>query len=74
MDVSDQERLKSLEEKLAKYMPTFLERKKLFRGVRHEDSLSELRYTQFMVYKELVEGLQKEIQELRNKMRRGGTV
>lgn len=69
MDISDQERLKSLEEKLAKYMPTFLERKKLFRGVKHEDALSELRYTQYMVYKELVEGLQKEINEVKAKIK-----
>lgn len=70
MAIEDADRLKSLEDKLAKYMPEYLARKKVFRGVKHEDSLSELRYTQFMVYQELVEGLKKEINELKLKLRR----
>lgn len=57
--------LEQLQSKLAKYKPIYLEKKRLFRGVRHEDSLSELRYTQYMVYKNLVEGLEKEIAELK---------
>ena len=59
------QRLKYLEEQLAELMPKFLEKKRRFRGVRHEDSLSELRYTEYMVYKEMVEGLMKEIRELK---------
>jgi len=61
-------RLKSLEEQLAKYRPKYLEAKRKFRGVRHEDSLSELRYTEFMVYKNMVEGLEKEIIELKERL------
>ncbi len=61
--------LVQLEEKMAIYMPKFLEKKKVFRGVKHEDSLSELRYTEFMVYKDIVEGLQKKIYELKTKLR-----
>ena len=63
-----QTRLKSLEEQLAKYRPKYLEAKRKFRGVRHEDSLSELRYTEFMVYKNMVEGLEKEIIELKERL------
>jgi len=61
------QRLEYLEEQLAKFKPKFLEKKRLFRGVRHEDSLSELRYTEYMVYKDMVEGLEKEIRELKLK-------
>lgn len=60
-------RLKYLEEQLAKYKPKYLEAKRKFRGVRHEDSLSELRYTEFMVYKNMVEGLEEEIAKLKGK-------
>lgn len=62
---STEERLKELEEKLVKYKAIFLEKKKVFRGVKHESSISELRYTEFMVYKNMVEGLEREVRELR---------
>jgi len=58
-------KLKDLEEKLAKYKAIFLAKKKNFRGITHESGLSELRYTEFMVYKNIVEGLEKEIRELK---------
>lgn len=58
------DKIKQLQEKLAKYRPIYDEKRRSFRGVRHEDSLSELRYTQFMVYKNLVESLEKELKEL----------
>ena len=61
-------KLDTLEKKLAEYKKIFLEKKKLFRGVKHEDSLSELRYTQFMVYKDLVERLEREIAELKKQI------
>jgi hypothetical protein len=64
-------RLKYLEEKLVEYKQKFLAKKKVFRGVKHEDSLSELRYTEFMVYKGIVEGLEKEIGQLEAKMASG---
>ncbi|MBI2008064.1 hypothetical protein HYS82_00190 [Candidatus Amesbacteria bacterium] len=56
-----------LEEQLEKYKKIYEEKKRKFRGVRHEDSLSELRYTEYMVYKDMVEGLMKEIRELKKK-------
>ncbi len=64
-----EQELKQLEERMTHYMPKFLEKKKVFRGVKHEDSLSELRYTEFMVYKDIVEGLQKKIYEVKTKLR-----
>lgn len=63
--------LRELEEKLERYKKIFLEKKRMFRGIRHEDSLSELRYTQFMVYKNLVEGLSREVAALKQKVRDG---
>jgi len=58
-------RLKYLEEQLEKYKKIYEVKKRNFRGVRHEDSLSELRYSEYMVYKDMVEGLEKEIRELK---------
>ena len=60
-----QTKLKDLEEKLAKYRLIFEEKRKRFRGVKHESAVSELRYTEYMVYKSMVEGLEKEIRELK---------
>ena len=65
--MDNRQKLKELEEKLAKYKPIFLEKKRNFRGVKHESSISELRYTEFMVYKNIVEGLEREIRELKAK-------
>ncbi len=63
--MDNQQKLKELKEKLAKYKPIFLEKKRNFRGVKHESSISELRYTEFMVYKNIVEGLEREIREIK---------
>ncbi len=63
------QKIKQLEEKLAKYKKIYEEKKKNFRGVKHESSLSELRYTEFMVYKSIVEGLEKEIKKLKTGVR-----
>jgi len=62
-------KIQELKDKLAKYRPIYEQKRREFRGVRHEDSLSELRYTQFMVYKNLVESLE---QELRSLTKTGG--
>ncbi len=63
-----QDKLKDLEEKLSKYKAIFLEKKKVFKGIKHESAISELRYTEFMVYKNIVEGLEKEIRDLKRKI------
>jgi hypothetical protein len=62
-------RLADLEEKLAKYMPIYEDKRRNFRGVRHENSLSELQYTQFMVYKNMVDSLKKEISEIKMQLK-----
>lgn len=61
-------KIRELEEKLAKYRQILADKKKVFRGIKHEDSLSELRYTQFMVYKNMVESLEKELTVLRSEV------
>ena len=66
--MDNRQKLKELEEKLAKYKPIFLEKKRNFRGVKHESSISELRYTEFMVYKNIVEGLESEIRGLKSRL------
>lgn len=60
-----QKKLKELEGKLAHYKKIFLEKKKNFRGVKHESAISELRYSEFMVYRNMVEGLEREIADLK---------
>jgi len=64
MGKTKEEKIKELREKLAKYRLIYEQKRREFRGVRHEDSLSELRYTQFMVYKNMVESLEGEIRNL----------
>lgn len=66
MKSTDRQKLKQLEEKLAKYKKVYEEKRRNFRGVRHESAISELRYTEFMVYKNIVEGLEKEISSLKS--------
>ncbi|KKU94382.1 hypothetical protein A3H89_03275 [Candidatus Amesbacteria bacterium RIFCSPLOWO2_02_FULL_48_11] len=71
MNAGDQKKLKILEKKLAEYKKILEEKKRVFRGIKHENSLSELRYTQYMVYKNLVEGLEKEIIHLKKGLKVG---
>jgi hypothetical protein len=63
--MDNSEKIKQLEEQLAKYRAILKDKMSRFRGVRHENSLSELRYTEVMVYKNRVEDLQKEIDRLK---------
>ncbi len=69
MKFTDKQKLKQLEQKLEHYKKIFIEKKKNFRGVKHESSLSELRYTEFMVYKNIVEGLEKEKRETKARLK-----
>ena len=70
--MDQKQRLKHLEEQLAKYKVIYEQKRRMFRGVRHEDSLSELRYSEYMVYRDMVEGLEKEIRELKQNLKAGG--
>lgn len=65
MKLANERKLKQLEGKLDHYKKIFIEKKRNFRGVKHESAISELRYTEFMVYKNIVEGLEKEIRDLK---------
>lgn len=60
-------KIAELEEQLAKYRAILKDKMSRFRGVRHENSLSELRYTEIMVYREMVRDLEKEIKSLKLK-------
>lgn len=59
-----QRNLDELKEKLFKYRKELAEKMKYFHGVRHENALSELKYTQIMVLKDMIRGIEKEIREL----------
>ncbi len=61
------DKIRILEEKLAKYRAILADKKKNYRGVIHESSLSELRHTEYMVYRDMVASLEKEIAELKKK-------
>lgn len=65
--MDDQNKLALLEEKLENYRKMLAEKMKNFHGVKHENSLSELRYTQVMVTRDIIRGLEKEISGLRFK-------
>ncbi len=60
------EKIKQLKEQLEKYRAILKDKMSRFRGVRHENSLSELRYTEVMVYKNRVEDLEQEIKKLKS--------
>lgn len=68
--MDDKQKLANLELKLQKYREILADKKKNFRGVKHENSLSELRYTQYMVYRDMVDNLDKEVKELKLKLGR----
>ncbi len=65
--INNKSKLKELELKLVRYKKIYDEKKKNFKGVKHESSLSELRYTEFMVYKNIVESLMREIKMMKSK-------
>jgi len=59
-------KIADLEIKLAIYKERLAEKKKWNRGIKHEDSLSELRYMQYMVARDMVDGLERELNKLRD--------
>ena len=66
MDTAKLEKIKKLEEELKKYKAILAGKMKNFRGVRHENALSELRYSEVMVYRDMIASLEREISQLRN--------
>ena len=59
-------KLAQLQADLAKYKAKLAEKMKYFHGVKHESSLSELRYSEVMVLRDIVRSLEKEIRLLAN--------
>lgn len=60
-------KLDQLKSELAKYKEKLAAKMKNFRGVKHESSLSELRYTEVMVLRDIVRSLENEIKEISKK-------
>lgn len=58
-------KIQQLEEQLVKYKAKLADKMTRFKGVRHENSLSELRYTEIMVYRNWISELEKEIAKLK---------
>ncbi|MDP3917564.1 MAG: hypothetical protein Q8Q30_00085 [Candidatus Woesebacteria bacterium] len=53
--------LKELTKKRDGYKAKLIEMNKHFRGVKHENALSELRYSEIKVYEDFVKSLDEEI-------------
>lgn len=60
-------KLDQLKSELVKYKEKLAAKMKNFRGVKHESSLSELRYTEVMVLRDIVRSLENEIKEISKK-------
>ena len=59
-------KLQELTKKRNLYKEKLKEMYKYFHGVRHENSLSELRYSQIKVYEDIISSLETEINKLKN--------
>lgn len=64
MNKTKKEKLKELHAKRDESIKKLEELHKNFRGVHHEDSASEIKYTQIMVLESFVESLNSEIKSL----------
>ena len=65
MNQSTAQKLKELEEKLAKAEARYRERLSKFRGVPHESASGELSYSDLKVWEDHVETIKQEIQALK---------
>ena len=59
-------KLAQLQADLIKYKAKLVEKTKNFHGVKHESSLSELRYSEVMVLRDIVRSLEQEIKQLQS--------
>jgi flagellar biosynthesis chaperone FliJ len=57
--------LKNLIEKRNEYRAKLIEMNKHFRGVKHENALSELKYSEIKVYEDFVSSLDEEIANIK---------
>lgn len=60
-------KLIQLQADLVKYKEKLAFKMKNFHGVKHESSLSELRYSEVMVLRDIVRSLENEIKEISKK-------
>lgn len=60
-----QKKIKELEQKREEYKLKLEGMWKNFRGVKHEDSVSEIRYSQIRVYEDFVNSITEEINRLK---------
>jgi uncharacterized radical SAM superfamily protein len=60
------EKLKKLEEELKTYKDKLAEKMKYFHGVKHESAASELKYSEIMVLRDMIAGLEREIKGLKS--------
>ncbi len=65
--ISKAQKIKELHEKRNEAIKKLEGLHKNFRGVHHEDSASEMKYTQIMVLESFVQSLNEEIKSLENK-------
>lgn len=59
-------KLQELKDKRDKYKTKLTGMYKNFRGVKHENSLSELRFSEIRVYEDLLRSVEEEIQNFKN--------
>ena len=64
----DKEKLLELKKKLAFYEEKLAFKMKTYRGVIHESALSELKHSEVMVLRAMVDDLKREIQKLQTSM------
>lgn len=63
-----EEKLKSLQLKLAEYEAKLGKKMKGYRGVIHESAMSEMRHQEVMVLKAMVADLKKEIEKMTSEL------
>lgn len=62
--MTKEEKLRMLREKLAMYEAKHAYKMKFYRGVIHESAISELKHSEVMVLRGIIDGLKEEIREL----------
>lgn len=64
MYMEKQEKIRELKEQLKKYEEKLAFKMKTYRGVIHESALSELKHSEVMVLKDMIDSLKREIYSL----------
>ncbi|MCL5090918.1 MAG: hypothetical protein M1514_02815 [Patescibacteria group bacterium] len=62
--INKQEKIKELKAQLAKYEEKLAFKMKTYRGVIHESALSELKHSEVMVLRAMIDDLKREIYKL----------